>query len=70
MKANSANNVNCNVEPTVQTNGNYNASCVNCTGEPAATGRAESPLAVAARQRGLTIKELVALMGVGPSHLS
>ena len=36
----------------------------------AATGRAESPLAVAARERGLNIKELAALMGVGPSHLS
>ena len=35
-----------------------------------ATGRAESHLTVAARERGLNIKELAALMGVGPSHLS
>ena len=35
-----------------------------------ATGRAESHLTVAARQRGLSIKELAALVGVGPSHLS
>ncbi len=34
------------------------------------TRRAESPLAVAARERGLTIGELAALMGVTPSHLS
>ena len=34
------------------------------------TGRAESHLTVAARERGLNIKELAALMGVGPSHLS
>ncbi|MYB24303.1 MAG: helix-turn-helix domain-containing protein [Acidimicrobiia bacterium] len=40
------------------------------SGADAATGRAESPLAVAARERGLNIKELAALMGVGPSHLS
>jgi len=36
----------------------------------ATTGRAESHLTVAARERGLNIKELAALMGVGPSHLS
>ena len=35
-----------------------------------ATGRAESCLAAAARERGLTIGELAALMGVTPSHLS
>ena len=34
------------------------------------TSRAESRLAIAARQRGLTVKELAALMGVTPSHLS
>ena len=33
-------------------------------------GRVESHLSVAARERGLTINELAALMGVGPSHLS
>ena len=38
--------------------------------DSAATGRAESHLSVAARERGLNIKELAALMGVGPSHLS
>ena len=36
----------------------------------ASTSRAESRLAVAARERGLTMKELAALMGVTPSHLS
>ena len=36
----------------------------------AATARAESHLTVAARERGLNIKELASLMGVGPSHLS
>ena len=36
----------------------------------ASTSRAESHLAIAARQRGLTMKELAALMGVTPSHLS
>ncbi|MDE2683202.1 MAG: helix-turn-helix domain-containing protein [Chloroflexota bacterium] len=36
----------------------------------AVTSRAESHLTVAARERGLNIKELAALMGVGPSHLS
>ncbi len=34
------------------------------------TGKAESALAAAARQRGLTLKELAARMGVTPSHLS
>ena len=78
MKANTANTVNYNTEPTVHTNGNGDASRANYTGEtdtPAAdtsvsTGRAESHLAVAARERGLNINELAALMGVGPSHLS
>ncbi len=41
------------------------------TGETTArAGRAESALAAAARERGLTIGELAALMGVTPSHLS
>ncbi len=76
MKANTTNTVNYNIEPSVQTNGNHNdrASRVNYTDEPTAsgigTGRAESHLSVAARERGLNIKELAALMGVGPSHLS
>ena len=75
-----ANTVNYSVEPSVQTGGrdNDNASRANYSGEtPAsavesggATGRAESPLAIVARERGLTIGELAALMGVGPSHLS
>ncbi len=78
MKANTANTVNYNTEPTVHTNGNGDASRANYTGEtdtPAtdtsvSTGRAESHLSVAARERGLNLKELAALMGVGPSHLS
>ena len=80
MKANTANTVSYNVEPSVQANGSHNdnASPANYTEETttaavesgADTGRAESHLAVAARERGLNIKELAALMGVGPSHLS
>jgi len=75
-----ANTVNYNIESGVNVSGknNGNASRVNLTGEAAApavepspaTGRAESHLTVAARERGLNIKELAALMGVGPSHLS
>ena len=64
-----ANTVNYTIETSVPTNGNDNASPVNFTGETD-TGRAESHLSVAARERGLNIKELAALMGVGPSHLS
>ena len=64
-----ANTVNYTIETSVPTNGNDNASPVNFTGETAAV-RAESHLSVAARERGLNIKELAALMGVGPSHLS
>ena len=74
MKANTTSTVNYNVEPNVQTYGKDNASAVNYTVEATAngisTGRAESHLTVAARERGLNIKELAALMGVGPSHLS
>jgi len=80
MKANTTNTVNYNIEPSVNVSGknNDNAIRVNLTGEAAvpavepspATGRAESHLSVAARERGLNIKELAALMGVGPSHLS
>ena len=75
MKANT-NTVNYNVEPTFQAHGNHNdhASRVNCTDEAAASsivaGRAESHLTIAARERGLNINELAALMGVGASHLS
>ena len=69
MKANTTNTVNYNVEPSVQASGNHNRGRVNFTGETA-TGRAESHLSVAARERGLNIKDLAALMGVGPSHLS
>ena len=72
MKANTTSTVSYNVEPSVQTNDN--ASRAYLTGEAATpaddTGRAESHLAVAARERGLNMKELAALMGVGPSHLS
>ncbi len=69
MKANT-NTVNYKVEPTAQAIGNDKASPVKLTCETAATGRAESHLAVAARERGLNLNELAALMGVGPSHLS
>ncbi len=73
MKANT-NTVNYNVKPAVQTNGNDKANSVSYTDEPTAsgisTGRAESHLSVAARERGLNLNELGALMGVGPSHLS
>ena len=69
MKANTTSTVSYNVEPTVQTHGNHNASRANHT-DGTATGRAESHLSVAARERGLNIKDLAALMGVGPSHLS
>ena len=37
---------------------------------PANTGKAESHLSLAARERGLTMKELADLMGVGSYHLS
>lgn len=37
---------------------------------PAYTGKAESHLSRAARERGLTMKELADLMGVGSYHLS
>ncbi|MCY3693174.1 MAG: helix-turn-helix domain-containing protein [Chloroflexota bacterium] len=80
MKANTntTNTVSYTIESSVQTNGNHKASSVNYTGETdtsviepsAATGRPESHLSVAARQRGLNIKELAVLMDVGPSHLS
>ncbi|MYC36806.1 MAG: helix-turn-helix domain-containing protein [Chloroflexi bacterium] len=69
MKANTTSTVSYKVEPSVQTHGKDNASSANLTSE-AATGRAESHLAVAARERGLNLNELAALMGVGPSHLS
>jgi len=72
MKANATSTVNYNIEPSVQTNGddNGNDSRTDFTGETAATGRAESHLSLAARERGLNINELAALMGVGASHLS
>ena len=78
MKANTTNTVNYNVGPSANGNNEENASRANYTGEAAipagepsaATGRAESHLTVAARERGLNIKELAALMGVGASHLS
>ena len=75
-----ANTVNYNIKPSVNVRGknNDNAIRVNLTGEAAvpavepspATARVESHLTIAARERGLNIKELAALMGVGPSHLS
>ncbi|MDE2780289.1 MAG: helix-turn-helix domain-containing protein [Chloroflexota bacterium] len=78
MKANATSTVNYSSEPSVRTNGDDHASRVNYTSETAApvaqpgadTGRAESHLSVAARERGLNINELANLMGVGPSHLS
>ena len=77
MKANT-NTVNYKVEPTAQANGDDHANRVNYTSETAApvaqpgaiTGRAESHLSVAARERGLNLNELADLMGVGASHLS
>ena len=67
-----ANTVNYNIAPIVNINGKDkdNAGRASFTGETAAVGRAESHLSVAARERGLNINELAALMGVGPSHLS
>ena len=65
-----ANTINYTIETSVQTNANDEASGVNYSGETVAAVRAESHLSVAARERGLNIKELAALMGVGPSHLS
>ena len=70
--------VNHDIEPRVKTNGKDNASLADLSRESNApaieptinTRRAESPLSVAARERGLTMKELAALMGVIPSHLS
>ncbi len=76
MKANTTSTVSYTVETNVQTYGNHNdhASPVNHTGEATAsgiaTGRFESHLSVAARERGLNLNELAALMGVGASHLS
>ncbi|MDE2685199.1 MAG: helix-turn-helix domain-containing protein [Chloroflexota bacterium] len=79
MKANTTNTVNYNTEPNVQTNGDDNATRANYSEDTtttatvesgADTGRAESHLSVAARECSLNIKELAALMGVGPSHLS
>ena len=68
MKANTV-SYDHSIEPGAPANGNDNPSPINHTGETD-TGRAESHLTVAARERGLNIKELAALMGVGPSHLS
>ena len=75
-----ANTVNYNIKPSVNVRGknNDNAIRVNLTGEAAVpavepspvTARAESHLTIAARERGLNINELAALMGVGASHLS
>ena len=59
-----------NAHDDSRTHGQIPNSGADAASDNAATGRAESPLAVAARERGLTIKELAALMGVGPSHLS
>ena len=77
MKANTTNTVSYNTEPSVRANSSDNDSPANCTSEAApavestaATGRAESHLSVAARERGLNLNELAALMGVGASHLS
>ena len=79
MKAYTVNDtIESNVKANIKANIKDNASLANFTGETGAsvieptvaTGRAESPLAAAARQHGLTLKELAALMGVTPSHLS
>ena len=74
-----ANIINDTIEfSSKKTRGKDNSSRANITDETTtlaaeaetATGRTESHLSVAARERGLNIKELAALMGVGPSHLS
>ena len=73
-----ANTVNHDIVSSVKTTGKDNARLADFTGETdtpaveptANTGRTESCLAAAARERGLTIGELAALMGVTPSHLS
>ncbi len=59
---------NANVKDNPKTQGQILDSGANDASAVAA--RAESHLTVAARERGLNIKELAALMGVGPSHLS
>ena len=81
MKANKVNtNTNTSTSTSTNTNANphSNDGFADFTGEndttvvepTANTGRTESCLAAAARERGLTIGELAALMGVTPSHLS
>ena len=75
-----ANKVNTSIGISASTNANphSNDSLADFTGETDTTavapttntGGTESCLAAAARQRGLTIGELAALMGVTPSHLS
>ena len=65
-----------NASITIDANGNGDSNTYGqapnsgANDASAATARAESHLSVAARERGLNIKELAALMDVGPSHLS
>ena len=56
--------------PVAKTRGRTLDSGAAAVETTARAGRAESVLAAAARERGLTIGELAALMGVTPSHLS
>ncbi len=81
MKANKVNtntNTSTGISASANANPHSNDGFADFTGETYTTAieptvntrRAESPLAVAARELGLTIGELAALMGVTPSHLS
>ncbi len=63
-------NHNSSGHPVAKTRGQALDSGAATDETTARAGRAESALAAAARQRGLTIGELAALMGVTPSHLS
>ncbi len=77
MKANKV-NTSTGISASANANPHSNDGFADFTGETdttaveptANTGRTESCLAAAARERGLTIGELAALMGVTPSHLS
>ena len=59
---------------TATTNNTNRTNTTETTTDAATTekrrGRPESELRAAARRKGLTVKELAALMGVSASHLS
>ena len=77
-KVNTNTSTGTGISASASANPHSNDSFADFTGETdtkaleptANTGRAESCLAAAARERGLTIGELAILMGVTPSHLS